>query len=73
MKVPLTISIEADDHRDLKLLAELMGMTMSKLFEDTIRGYVVTARATGVLNRKKMSKLDMVRFFSEGAKLNPLT
>lgn len=72
MKKPLTISIDDEDEKVLRHLCELMGIPMSKLFEDTIKGYVMTAKAARLMEKKRMSKLDVVKFFGHGAQLDPI-
>lgn len=72
MRRPLTISIEEEDARDLKRMCEIMGITVSSLFESSIRGYLLVAKTSGLFKKKKASPADMIRLLSAGADANPL-
>lgn len=72
MRQPLTISVEEEDVKVLRHLCDLMGISMSQLFRDTVRGYVMTAKAARLMEKKKMSKLDVVRFFGKGLAADPI-
>lgn len=72
MKVPFTVSIEKEDFDVLKRMCEVMGITQSKLMESAIRGYVLAAKGSGILKRKKATGADLVRFFAAGSVQDPL-
>lgn len=66
MKKQLSISIEEEDERVLKQMCEIMGITVSKLVSDACRGYVVAAKVSGLLNKKKATAADLLRLFGKG-------
>lgn len=67
MKMALSISVEEEDAETLRKMCDIMGITISKLFESTVRGYVVTAKTSGLLRKQKATAADLVRFFAKGA------
>ena len=69
MKVGWSISIEEEDARTLDKMCEIMGISRTKLMESTIKGFVVTAKASGILKRKKANPIDMVKFFAAGTQV----
>lgn len=70
MKVPIAISVEQADAEVLKQLCAIMGIQMSKLFESTVRGYVLTAKASGILKKKKANPMDLVKLFAAGTQVS---
>lgn len=73
MKKSMTISIEEDDERVLKRMCEVMGITVSKLVEDALRGYLIAAKTSGLLHKKKATAADLLRFLGKGCTLDPHT
>jgi hypothetical protein len=71
MKTPFTISIEEDDAKAIKAMCEILGITVSKLFEDAVRGYVLAAKSSGILKKKKATPMDLVRLFGKGCTMDP--
>lgn len=75
MRKPLTIAVDEEDEKVLRELCEVMGISMSQLFRDTVRGFVITAKATGILRKAKQGKismLDKVKFMAKGMQQDPL-
>lgn len=69
MKVPLSISIDEDDMKALKLLSEKTGLSVSSFFELHTKGFVRAAKLSGILGKKEPSKLDVLRFLGQVAKM----
>jgi len=68
MKIGFTISVEQEDAETLDRMCDIMGITRSKLFESTVKGYVATAKVSGILKKKKAGPWDLVRFMTAGVK-----
>ena len=65
-KYPLTLSVDREDYEVIKKMCEVMGITQAKLFESTIKGFVFTAKASGLLLQDKAKAQDLLNFFTKG-------
>lgn len=72
MKVQLSLSVEQEDAEALKRMCEIMGISVSKLMESAVKGYVLTAKASGLFKRKKVCGADLIRLFGTGVLQDPI-
>lgn len=70
MKKPFAISIEEEDLDVLRLFCEKTGMSISSLYENHTKGLVKAAKLSGLLDKKKVGKLDLIKFFGKAAMMD---
>jgi len=71
MKTGISISVEEEDAEVLRNMCAAMGITMTKLFEDAVKGYVVAGKAAGLHKQKKATVANLIRMFGKGCLLDP--
>lgn len=68
MKTVMSISIDEDDAEELKKLCAHLGIPVSRLLQEAVKGYVRTAKLSRIMD-KRVSKLALLRFFAKGMSL----
>lgn len=66
MKVPMNISIEEEDAAVIRLFCEKTGITISRLYEAHTKGLVKAAKASGILEKTRAGRIDLMKFFVKG-------
>jgi hypothetical protein len=71
MKTSISISVEEEDAEVLRRMCAAMGISMAKLFEEAVKGYVMAGKSAGLHKQKKASVANLIRMFGKGCTMEP--
>lgn len=72
MKTVMSISIEEELKKEAERMCAIMGISVSKMVCDALKGFVVAGKAAGLFKKSKANTADLVRLFGQGARLDPM-
>jgi len=73
MKIITSVTIDEDVKRDAERMCEIMGISVSKMVNDALKGFVIAGKAAGIFKKSKANTADLVRVFGKGISLDPMS